>query len=60
LVNPALDHLENSVDQVLSRLATLTADNARLRGELADAHERMAMAGEKLRALAQHLPESTS
>jgi chromosome segregation ATPase len=57
-VNPSLDHLENSIDQAVARLAALAAENARLRGELADANERMAMASAKLRALAEQLPES--
>ncbi|TAG48542.1 MAG: hypothetical protein EAZ30_05055 [Betaproteobacteria bacterium] len=57
-MNTSLDHLENSVDQAVARLVALTVENARLRGELADANERMAMASAKLRALAEQLPES--
>ncbi|TAG06163.1 MAG: hypothetical protein EAZ43_01375 [Betaproteobacteria bacterium] len=57
-MNTSLAHLENSVDQAVARLVALTAENARLREELADANERMAMAGAKLRALAEQLPES--
>jgi chromosome segregation ATPase len=58
VVNDKLEKLENTVDDAVNRLHGLTAENARLRSELASASERMQLAGAKLRALAEHLPQS--
>ncbi len=55
-VNPALDALEKSLDAALDRLGQLAAENARLRAELADREERIALARARLRALADRLP----
>ncbi len=56
-VNPALDALEKSLDAALDRLGWLAAENARLRAELADREERIALARARLKALADRLPQ---
>jgi hypothetical protein len=52
-----LDALEKSLDAALDRLGWLAAENARLRAELADREERIALARARLKALADRLPQ---
>lgn len=56
-VNSTLDALEKSLDAALDRLGRLAAENARLRAELADREERIALARARLKALADRLPQ---
>lgn len=56
-MNPALDALEKSLNAALDRLERLAAENARLRAELAEREERIALARARLLALADRLPQ---
>jgi chromosome segregation ATPase len=57
-VNDKLETLERTIDDTVSRLHGLAAENERLRSELASASMRMQTAGAKLRALAENLPQN--
>ena len=58
LSTPSLDELEIALNAAVVQMQRLSADNARLRGELAEAGERMRAAGHKLRLVAQRLPQA--
>ncbi|MCC7067553.1 MAG: hypothetical protein IT523_03785 [Burkholderiales bacterium] len=52
----SLELLESALKEALSRLQALSAENVRLRDELAERGERMRLAGSKLRVVAERLP----
>ena len=53
-----LDELEIALDAATAHMQRLLDENARLRGELAEASERMRTAGHKLRVVAERLPQA--
>jgi predicted nucleic acid-binding Zn-ribbon protein len=55
-VDTALQNLENSLEEAVSVIDHLAAENARLRASLTKADERMHQASTRLRALADQLP----
>ena len=57
---PSLDELEIALNAAVAQMQRLSADNARLRGELAEANERMRAAGQKLRLVALRLPQAAA
>jgi|GEM_PF-6461636 len=52
----SLDRLEQIVEAALHRIQQLTAENARLRVQLADREERIAIARQRIESLAERLP----
>jgi hypothetical protein len=54
----SLDELEIALDTVAAQMQRLFDENARLRSQLAEASERMRMAGHKLRVVAERLPQA--
>ena len=57
---PSLDELELALNAAVGQMQRLSADNARLRGELAAANERMRAAGQRLRLAALRLPQAAA
>jgi chromosome segregation ATPase len=55
-VDTALQNLENSLEEAVSVIDHLAAENARLRASLTKADARMHQASTRLRALAEQLP----
>lgn len=55
---PTLDELEIALDAAAAQMRRLSEENVRLRGELADAKDRMRTAGHKLRVVAERLPRA--
>ena len=55
----SLDELEIALDAATAHMQQMFDDNARLRGELAEANERMRTAGHKLRVVAERLPQAS-
>ena len=53
-----LDELEAALDAAVSQMRRLSDENVTLRGELAEAKERMRAAGHKLRVVADRLPQA--
>jgi hypothetical protein len=54
----SLDELEIALDAAAAQMQRLCDENTRLRRELAEASERMRMAGHKLRVVAERLPQA--
>ncbi len=52
-----LDELEIALNAATAQMQRLFDENARLRSKLAEASERMRMAGHKLRVVAERLPQ---
>ena len=55
----SLNELETALDAAGVHMQQMFHDNARLRGELAAANERMRTAGHKLRVVAERLPHAS-
>ena len=55
-----LDELEAALGAAVSQMRRLSDENVRLRGELAEAKERMRAAGHKLRVVAERLPQAAA
>ena len=53
-----LDELEIALDAATAHVQQLFDENTRLRSQLAEASERMRMAGHKLRVVAERLPQT--
>ena len=53
-----LDELEIALDTATAQMQQLSEENARLRSQLAEASERMRVAGHKLRVVAERLPQA--
>ena len=56
----SLDELEVALNAATAQMQRLFDENARLRNELAQAHERMRIAGHKLRVVAERLPQAAT
>ena len=54
----SLDDLEIAFDAATAHMQQLFDENTRLRSQLAEASERMRMAGHKLRVVAERLPQA--
>ena len=54
--NSSLEQLESALKDAMLRLKALAEENSRLRAELVDKSERMRTAGNKLRVVAERLP----
>ena len=56
----SLDELEIALNAATAQMQRLFDENARVRNELAQAHERMRVAGHKLRVVAERLPQAST